>query len=181
MKRAKNILSPAASQKPVVRPVVTETETRPTASPNAEAEESNPTETANEKILADIAARRLAAQHNRAFSRSKLWLAEPVISFLVGGSIFWLLAINGLLYPLLGHSESGEAGNWLLLAILGAALLATVGITLSRYRRWSQSQLAGQPLEVAVQHLGWRMIAVLILGGLVVVVVFYGATALAPR
>ena len=181
MKRAKNILTPSSNQRPVTTQVVTKLEAPSTAAPVVEAEKTDSTETTNEKILADIAARRLAAQHNRAFSRSKLWLGEPVIAFLVGGSIFFLLAINGLLYPLLGHSDAGEAGNWLLLAILGAAAVATVGITLSRYRRWSQSQLVGQPLEVAVQHLSWRMISVLILGGLVVVVVFYGATALAPR
>jgi uncharacterized membrane protein len=175
MKRAKNILTPASEGRPRVAQAVNEPEVPAAAGPSDEAE------AANEKILADIAARRAAAQHNRAFSRSKLWLAEPVIAFALGGAIFWLLAVNSLLYPLLGHGEAGEAGNWLLLALLGAALLATVGITLSRYRRWSQSQLAGQPLEVAVQHLGWRAIAVLILGGLIIVVLFYGATALAPR
>ena len=175
MKRAKNIPTPSAEGPSPVMPATNEAATAPAAGPGDEAT------AANENILADIAARRAAAQHNWAFSRGKLWLLEPVIAFALGGAIFWLLAVNGLLYPLLGRSEAGEAGNWLLFALLGFALLATTGITLSRYHRWSQSQRVGQPLEVAVQHLGWRMLAVLILAGLVVVVVFYGATALAPR
>jgi small-conductance mechanosensitive channel len=175
MKRAKNILTPTAESRPPVTQLVNEVEVSPVTGSSDEAGETS------EKILADIAARRLAAQHNRAFSRRKLWLAEPAIAFLIGGSIFWLLAVNGLLYPLLGQSAAGEAGNWLLFVLLGVALIASVGITLSRYRRWGQSRQAGQPLELTTRHLGWRVVTALILAALVIVVLFYGATALAPR